>query len=67
MPQIIGYVSLCDIYSAYEGKPDTGVLIDPKFQRSGFAREARVAINYLAAKFGLETLFAILEPATHPP
>jgi RimJ/RimL family protein N-acetyltransferase len=55
--EIIGYVSLCDLYSTSIGKPDTGVLIDPKFQRGGFARESRVAINYFAVQAGAEDLY----------
>jgi Acetyltransferase (GNAT) domain len=55
--KIIGYVSLCDLNSTNTGKPDTGVLIDPRFQRGGFAREARVAINYFAVQAGARELF----------
>jgi RimJ/RimL family protein N-acetyltransferase len=56
--QIIGYVSLCDIFSGREGRPDTGVFVDPGFQRTGYAREARAAIGYFGAQLGLETLFS---------
>jgi hypothetical protein len=38
-------------------KPDTGVVIDPRFQRGGFARESRVAINYFAVQAGAKELF----------
>lgn len=54
---VIGYVSLCDIWSQEEGRPDTGVLIDPCYQRGGYAREARLAIGHLATQLGLEKLF----------
>lgn len=56
-PQLIGYVSLCQIQSHSEGTPDTGVLIDPLFQRDGFAREARLAIGHFAMSLGIERLF----------
>ena len=52
----IGYVSLCDINSDEEGDPDTGVFLDPAFQKCGYTREARSAIGYLAIRLGLNRL-----------
>lgn len=57
-PEIIGYAAICDIYSNLAGKPDTGVLIQPQYQGSGYARESRVAISYFSTLLGLKKLIA---------
>jgi RimJ/RimL family protein N-acetyltransferase len=56
--QLIGYVSLCDIFSKTAGTPDTGVFIDPQFQRGRYAREARIAIMVFGFMAGIETMYS---------
>jgi RimJ/RimL family protein N-acetyltransferase len=40
----IGYVAFDQIYATGEGEPDIGYLMDPAFQRQGFATEAMRAL-----------------------
>lgn len=62
---LIGYVSLCDIFSKTAGTPDTGVFVDPQFQRGRYAREARIAIMAFGFAAGIENMYSDIALNNH--
>lgn len=55
--KLIGYVSLCKIFSQENGVPDTGIFVDPEYQRGKYAREARLGIMMFGFWMGIAKMY----------
>ena len=63
--ELIGYVSLCEIFKHGNGLPDTGILITPDYQRGRYGREARLGLMMMAFSMGLEAIYCDIELQNH--
>ena len=64
--RLIGYVSLCKVFGCEEGIPDTGIFVDPLFQRGGYAREARLGIMMFAFWMGITKIYCDIAQENTP-